>query len=116
MNVKPYDGTTRCMDHMDASTYACMTSEPCTYCPTGVSLDKRSDTNPLPYESSAVASRPTPTPSSPLVGHRTGLQANSLTTLHSAFVILSLSGGTAHLSHCDGIPGQGCVWCEGRTF
>lgn len=33
-NLKLYDGTTRCHDHMDASSYQGQTDEPCTYCPT----------------------------------------------------------------------------------
>jgi hypothetical protein len=51
-----------------------------------------------------------------LVGHREGLRANDMITLHSAFVCLSLQGFTAHLSHCDGTPGQGCINCGGHTF
>jgi hypothetical protein len=33
----------------------------------------------------------------PLAGHREGLRANDLVTLHSAFVIMAMEGGTAHL-------------------
>jgi hypothetical protein len=32
----------------------------------------------------------------PLAGHREGLRANDMISLHSAFVILSYHGGTAH--------------------
>lgn len=32
MNVMLFDGTVRCADHFDASSYDCETSEPCTYC------------------------------------------------------------------------------------
>lgn len=32
MNVRLYDGTVRCTDHFDASTYACLTDLPCLYC------------------------------------------------------------------------------------
>jgi len=33
MNVRLYDGTVRCAEHMDASTFQGLTSDPCTYCP-----------------------------------------------------------------------------------
>lgn len=33
MNFRLYDGTVRCMDHMDASSYQGTTSDPCAYCP-----------------------------------------------------------------------------------
>ena len=33
MNYRLYDGTVRCADHMDASSYLGTTSEPCAYCP-----------------------------------------------------------------------------------
>jgi hypothetical protein len=32
MNVRLYDGTVRCMDHMDASSYESDTTDPCLYC------------------------------------------------------------------------------------
>jgi hypothetical protein len=51
-----------------------------------------------------------------LVGHHEGLRMNDMITLHSALVCLSLQGFTAHLSHCDGTPGQGCINCGGSTF
>lgn len=35
MNVRLYDGTVRCYDHMDASSYQGQTSDPCTYCQCG---------------------------------------------------------------------------------
>lgn len=38
----------------------------------------------------------------PLAGHREGLRANDLVTLHSAFVILAFHGGTAHMSETPG--------------
>lgn len=41
--------------------------------------------------------RNTPRPWYPLVGHRSGLRMNDLVTLASAFAILKLEGGTAHL-------------------
>jgi hypothetical protein len=34
MNFRLYDGTVRCADHMDASSYQGTTSDPCAYCPT----------------------------------------------------------------------------------
>jgi diacylglycerol kinase family enzyme len=34
MNVRLYDGTVRCPDCFDTSTYQCETSDPCTYCTT----------------------------------------------------------------------------------
>jgi hypothetical protein len=40
----------------------------------------------------------TSTPWYPLVGHREGLRSNDLITLASAFWILALEGGTAHLT------------------
>lgn len=32
MNVRLSDGTVRCADCFDASTYECETADPCTYC------------------------------------------------------------------------------------
>lgn len=32
-NVRLYDGTVRCSDHFDASSYQSETSDPCPYCP-----------------------------------------------------------------------------------
>ena len=32
MNVRLYDGTVRCADHFDSSTYESETSDPCAYC------------------------------------------------------------------------------------
>jgi len=32
MNYRLYDGTVRCADHMDASSYVDETTEPCLYC------------------------------------------------------------------------------------
>ncbi len=32
MNVRLYDGTVRCADHFDSSTYESETPAPCTYC------------------------------------------------------------------------------------
>lgn len=32
MNVRLYDGSVRCADHMDSASYDCMTEDPCTYC------------------------------------------------------------------------------------
>lgn len=32
MNVRLNDGTVRCTDHFDASTYASLTDDPCLYC------------------------------------------------------------------------------------
>lgn len=32
-NMKLYDGSVRCLEHMDASSYAEDTEEQCTYCP-----------------------------------------------------------------------------------
>lgn len=66
--------------------------------PVGVSLVKSTDTNPLPYQSAMVAGHPNPLPWYPLHGHRPGLRANDMITLHSAFVILAMEGGTAHPS------------------
>lgn len=63
-----------------------------------VSLVKSTDTNPLPYQSAMVAGHPNPLPWYPLHGHRPGLRANDMITLHSAFVILAMEGGTAHPS------------------
>lgn len=37
-----------------------------------------------------------------LDGHREGLRANDLITLHSAFVIMAYHGGTAHVSEIPG--------------
>jgi hypothetical protein len=39
-----------------------------------------------------------PRPWYPLVGHRSGLRANDLVSLASAFFVLALEGGTAHMS------------------
>lgn len=33
MNVRLYDGTVRCAEHFDASSYQSETSDPCLYCP-----------------------------------------------------------------------------------
>lgn len=33
MNVRLYDGSVRCGEHMDASSYESMTNDPCSYCP-----------------------------------------------------------------------------------
>lgn len=66
--------------------------------PVGVTLAKSTDTNPLPYQSAMVAGHRNPLPWYPLHGHRPGLRANDLITLHSAFVILAMEGGTAHMS------------------
>lgn len=33
MNVRLYDGSVRCGEHMDASSYESLTNDPCTYCP-----------------------------------------------------------------------------------
>jgi hypothetical protein len=49
-----------------------------------------------------------------LVGHRDGLQANDPVSLASALTILAQRGHTAHLGHCNHVPGEGCVNCEGR--
>ena len=79
--------------------------------PAGVSLDK---TNPVcgmcmvaqPGEAALATHwdtcQPTPakrsrTPWYPLQGHREGLHRNDLITLHSAFAIMAMAGGTAHL-------------------
>jgi hypothetical protein len=43
----------------------------------------------------------------PLYGHRSGLRANDPVSLASAFWIMALEGGTAHLS-TDLIVNQGC--------
>ena len=67
-------------------------------------------------EQGTPAPKITPRPWYPLVGHREGLRMNNPVTLASAIFILSLEGGTAHQSGCDGIPNQGCWLCEGRTF
>lgn len=54
-------------------------------------------------------------PQYPLHGHREGLRANDLVTLHSAFVILAHVGGTAHqaeATQCHGIRvAWGVEWC-----
>jgi hypothetical protein len=33
MNVRLYDGTVRCPEHFDASSYEDETDDPCLYCP-----------------------------------------------------------------------------------
>lgn len=38
----------------------------------------------------------------PLAGHREGLKANDLVTLHSAFVIIAMEGGTVEMTMTPG--------------
>lgn len=38
----------------------------------------------------------------PLAGHREGLRANDLVTLHSAFVIIAMEGGTVEMTLTPG--------------
>ena len=48
MNFRLYDGTVRCTDHMDASSYQGTTSDPCAYCPTESTPDVMATTDALP--------------------------------------------------------------------
>ena len=66
-----------------------------------------------PWTITGQQERPVTRPWYGLKGHQPGLRANDPTALASAFMILAMEGGTAHLSHCDGIVGQGCGLCFG---
>lgn len=84
MNYRLYDGTVRCADHFDASSYQGVTSDPCAYCPAGVTLDK---IQPNDIRHAPGVNVATPRPLYPLVGHRAGLRANDLVSLASALWI-----------------------------
>lgn len=45
----------------------------------------------------------------PLAGHREGLRANDMISLHSAFVIIAFHGGTAHVAPQPGTIVNGNV-------
>lgn len=61
-----------------------------------VTLAKVTDHSPFPYANHGRKITQ-PLPAYPLHGHRPGLRANDLVTLHSAFVIIAQESGTAHL-------------------
>lgn len=72
---------------------------PVEHVPTGVSLAKTyngasMDDQGLAYP--PVPRHPNPVPWHPLHDHRQGLRANDLVVLHSALVVISYHGGTAH--------------------
>lgn len=60
----------------------------------GISLTKITDTDPTPSTTPRTRVRH---PYYPLVGHRNGLRANDPVSLASAFWILAIEGGTAHM-------------------
>lgn len=104
MNVRLYDGTVRCAQHMDASSYQGQTTDPCLHCPAGVSLDKI-DGMGTGVEDAPSLTRPNALPLYPLYGHREGLRRNCTVTLASALWLLALAGGTAHLGPTPGTVG-----------
>jgi hypothetical protein len=74
----------------------------------GVDLAKTSDFDLAPWEvelinqSNRAFAKANARPWYPIMGHREGLRMNDLVTLASAFSILALEGGTAHMSEIPG--------------
>lgn len=92
MNVRLYDGTVRCGEHMDASSHQGMTDDACLYCPVEalpVPVDLTKDIPHSPELAEAVKFvrriRKPSLPRHPLYDHREGLRINDLTVLASAF-------------------------------
>lgn len=61
MNVRLYDGTVRCAEHFDASSYESETSDPCLYCPLPSPAQDHADEEWLNTLSTLVVDQPTRT-------------------------------------------------------